>query len=66
MEGDKTASGSSVKAENILVMIGTWSLPDAAMSHFQLVEGVEATSAADGRSIGEIWGLTRNATKGAQ
>jgi hypothetical protein len=66
IEGERTTSGRMVMAANILVTVGTNMFPDAVKSHVQLVDGVKAFKAADGRSMGETCGSTKNATSGAQ
>ena len=58
-------SGSTVIAENISERIGTYNWCDAASSQGQLVDGVKALRACDGRRIGETCGSTTKATNGA-
>jgi hypothetical protein len=70
--GSSAASGGIVRsgridnAENISVAVLIFWLIDSARSQVQLVDGVNAFNAGEGRRIGDTLGSTRKATKGAQ
>ncbi len=66
MSGGIVRSGRIDSTENISVAVLIVWLMDSASSQVQLVDGVNAFSAGEGRRIGDTLGSTRKVTKGAQ
>jgi hypothetical protein len=63
----RSISGRRVDAPNMFVwLVGGASCGNAAKCHGQLVDGVKAFKAFDGRRTAETWGSTRKATSGVQ